>query len=227
MNMILRLVSLLCLLGLVAACTAPSPRPAPVQSASTLQFADVARRVEPVANGICRRMRPAGNCDFVIVIDERAGLPVNALQTVGRGGRPYLIFTRAIVEEFRNADEMAFVIGHEAAHYIEEHIDERARTAEVVSAAFEADAAAKGVSASGRERAAAIGHVLGARVYSKRFELEADALGTVIAHQAGFDPVRGAMFFTRLPDPGDQFLGTHPPNAARIGIVRQVASKLP
>ena len=71
-----------------------------------------------------------------------------------------------------------------------------------------------------------LGAAVGARSYSKDFELEADALGTVIAHRAGYDPVRGAEFFNRIPDPGDQFLGTHPPNKARMAIVRQTAAKL-
>ncbi len=52
------------------------------------------------------------------------------------------------------------------------------------------------------------------------------AIGTVIAHRAGFDPVRGAEFFARIPDPGNRFLGTHPPNSARIETVRRVARRL-
>ena len=67
---------------------------------------------------------------------------------------------------------------------------------------------------------------MGARRYGRQFELEADALGTVIAYRAGYDPVRGAAFFTRLPDPGDQFLGSHPPNADRIALVREVVAGL-
>lgn len=71
-----------------------------------------------------------------------------------------------------------------------------------------------------------IGASLGARTYSKDFELEADQLGTVITARAGFDPVRGALFFNRIPDPGNRFLGTHPPNAARMDIVRKTAAGL-
>ena len=70
------------------------------------------------------------------------------------------------------------------------------------------------------------GGTLGARAYSKNNELEADALGTVIAKRAGYNPVRGAQFFTRIPDPGDRFLGTHPPNARRLETVRKVNSQL-
>ena len=70
------------------------------------------------------------------------------------------------------------------------------------------------------------GALVGARSYSKEFELEADALGTVITAKAGYDPLRGAQFFSRIPDPGDRFLGTHPPNAQRIQVVRQTAAGL-
>ena len=55
---------------------------------------------------------------------------------------------------------------------------------------------------------------------------EDDALGTIITQRAGYDPIRGAAFFTRIPDPGDRFLGTHPPNASRIEIVRRTAAGL-
>lgn len=41
-----------------------------------------------------------------------------------------------------------------------------------------------------------------------------------------YDPLRGAEFFTRIPDPGNRFLGTHPPNAARLETVRRTAAAL-
>ena len=44
-----------------------------------------------------------------------------------------------------------------------------------------------------------LGAVVGARTYSKEFELEADQLGTVIAHRAGYNVLRGVEFFTRIP----------------------------
>ena len=71
-----------------------------------------------------------------------------------------------------------------------------------------------------------LGAQVGARTYSKEFELEADALGTIIASRAGYDPLLGAEFFNRIPDPGDKFLGTHPPNAERIATVRRTAAGL-
>jgi len=76
------------------------------------------------------------------------------------------------------------------------------------------------------QNAADIGATVGARRFSQDHELQADALGTVIAYRAGFDPERGAQYFTRLPDPGETFLGTHPPNANRIQIVRDTMANL-
>ena len=53
-----------------------------------------------------------------------------------------------------------------------------------------------------------------------------NALGTVLTWKAGYDPERGAAFFARIPDPGNRFLGTHPPNAARIETVRRTLATL-
>ena len=62
--------------------------------------------------------------------------------------------------------------------------------------------------------------------FTREFELEADALGTRIAAAAGYDPIRGAQYFNVVPDPGNPFLSTHPPNAQRINTVRRVAAGL-
>ena len=70
------------------------------------------------------------------------------------------------------------------------------------------------------------GAFVGARQYSKDFELEADRLGAEIAYAAGFDPRVGAAFFDRIPDPGDQFLGSHPANADRKRVVAETVAQL-
>ena len=94
----------LCAFVTLAACDvepvsapAPSREPVPVvqRTGSPQSIADfrvVARRVEPVAERTCRRMRPNLNCDFNIVIDARKGLPPNAYQTYDKSGRPIIAF---------------------------------------------------------------------------------------------------------------------------------------
>ena len=91
---------------------------------------------------------------------------------------------------------------------------------------FGALASLGGAGQAGVQTAQDLGANVGARTYAKDFELSADRLGTVISHSAGYDPVRGSQYFSRIPDPGNRFLGTHPPNAARVQVVKETAARL-
>ncbi len=189
-------------------------------------FLQVVDLVEPVAEAQCRARGVVPNCDFRIVVDDRPGMPPNAFQTVDQRGRPIVGFTLALIADARNADELAFVMGHEAAHHIAGHIPKRADQA--MSGAMLAGvlAQASGLSADEVRAAQDMGAEVAARSYSKNFELEADALGAEIALIAGFDPVLGSAFFDRLPDPGDKFLGSHPPNSERKAVVRATVRRM-
>ena len=189
-------------------------------------FAQVVRRVEPVAERECRRRTQGVDCDFRILVDDRPRLPPNAYQTLDDEGRPIIAFTVALIADARNADELAFVMSHEAAHHIRGHIARQKKNAAIGAQVFGDVASRTGGSASAVELATRIGANVGARSYSKDFELEADELGTVLTALSGYDPLRGAQFFNRIPDPGDRFLGTHPPNAQRLEIVRRTAARL-
>ena len=216
--------------GDVTVQTGPAPAPSrePVQTVtrtggpqSVSDFRAVVRRVEPVAERACRQLSPQRNCDFRITIDDRPGLPPNAYQTYEKSGRPLIAFTPALFREMRNRDELAFALAHEAAHHIQGHIQQTqssARTGAILGAVL---GSAIGLDQAGVEAATNIGGTVGARRYSKGFELQADSLGARIAQQAGYDPLRGVLYFQDASDPGDQFLGTHPPNSDRIRIVRQ------
>jgi predicted Zn-dependent protease len=194
--------------------------------AEVSRFQSVVARVEPVAERICRRELPNTNCDFKIEVDRRPNQPPNAFQTLDKTGRPILAFNLALIANVRNADELAFVVSHEAAHHIAGHIPRQQQNAMAGAFVLGGLAALTGAGSTAIETAVNVGGTVGARTYSKDFELEADAIGTVIAKESGYDPVRGAEFFNQLPDPGDRFLGTHPPNAERIATVRKVAAGL-
>ncbi|SEP86398.1 M48 family metallopeptidase [Thalassovita taeanensis] len=219
----------------LAGCAAPMPQSA-VQPAGrsvvaspeelARQFVQVVDTVEPVAERECRQRAPAANCDFRILVDAREGQPANAYQSLDEGGRPVIVFTLALISEVENADELAFVMGHETAHHISGHIARQRQNAAAGAEIFAGLATLTGANASGVRSAQELGAAVGARSYSKEFELEADALGTIITKRAGYDPVRGAAYFSRIPDPGNRFLGTHPPNARRIDVVRRTAASL-
>ena len=193
---------------------------------SPRQFSGVVNRMEPVAERICRRRTSGANCDFQIVVDTRAGQAANAYQTVDKAGRPVIAFNVALITAARNVDELAFVMGHEAAHHIEGHLGRTRNSAAAGAALGGLLATIAGADASTVGQVQNVGANVGARRFSKDYELEADALGTVIAYRAGYDPEMGAKFFTRIPDPGNRFLGTHPPNKSRIQTVRRTLAGL-
>ncbi|WP_305967945.1 MULTISPECIES: M48 family metallopeptidase [unclassified Mameliella] len=223
-------------LALLSACAAPLPAPAPSTlggseaqqraNRAARQFVQVVQTVEPVAERECRQRTRGLNCDFQIVIDDRADLPPNAFQTVDRYGRPILAFNIGMINSVRNADELAFVMGHEAAHHILDHLAKTRQSATIGAVVFAGIAAISGAEADAVRDAEQLGAAVGARTYSKEFELEADQLGTIITYRSGFDPLRGAEFFARIPDPGNRFLGSHPPNAARLKIVAETEKAL-
>ena len=210
-----------------------TPVAQPVQSGPSLSASQAARSflrvvqtVEPVAERECRNRTSGVNCDFNIVVDDRPGQPANAFQTLDKQGRPIVAFTLALIADARNEDELAFVLGHETAHHIAGHIGRQQQNAVAGAVVAGGLAVLLGGDSNAVEAAQRTGAQVGARSYSKNFELEADALGTVITLRAGYDPLRGAQFFARIPDPGDKFLGTHPPNASRLDTVRRTAAGL-
>jgi len=183
----------------------------------------VAQRLEPVAERTCRAETRGTNCDFQIVVDDRVELPANAFQTLDDRGRPIIGFTIALIADARNQDELALILGHEAAHHILGHIPRQQQSAMAGALLAGVLASVTGGSEAGVQDAQNLGAKIGARRFAKEFELEADKLGTLIALQSGFDPVRGAVYFARIPDPGNAFLGTHPPNKDRVATIRRVA----
>jgi predicted Zn-dependent protease len=232
--MIMRAFAALGLVAALAACDVTpvitsGPAVSTQQSSSRTNarnFVQVVNTLEPVAERECRARTTNLNCDFNIVVDDRPGQPANAFQTLDRQGRPIIAFTLALIDDARNEDELAFVMGHEAAHHIAGHIARQQQNAVAGAVIFAGLATLSGGDANTVRSAQELGAQVGARSYSKDFELEADALGTIITQRAGYNPIRGAAFFTRIPDPGDRFLGTHPPNASRIETVRRTAAGL-
>jgi len=226
-----------CLLSplFLSACLAPSgvgPHVLPeTEVASRAQmavdnFVEVVDQVEPVAEQVCRERQPRLNCDFQILVesDPRAG--INAFHTIAPNGRPLIIFSVGLIAAAENADELAFVLGHEAGHHIAGHLDGRRATAAQGARVFGDLARRSGANAQGIGNAAQIGSLVAARRYSQGAELEADALGALIAFRARYDAQRGATLFARLPNPPGGFLSTHPPNATRLTVVRNTVSDL-
>ena len=223
----MRIIALILLL-VVSGCsvlTRPGPvsrGPLPVISPEDvpLRFTSAVRGMSPILAETCKNSNLDLNCEFIIVINPDPKSPPNAFQTVNEAGQPILGFTMALLNDMHNADEIAFVIGHEGAHHILGHLDQQRQSANGGATLFAVLAAALGGSARSVDAATNIGAAVGGRNYSKKYELEADRLGAQMTAKAGFNPVLGADYFMRIPDPGNKFFGTHPRNLDRIAGVR-------
>ncbi|CUJ91158.1 M48 family metalloprotease [Shimia thalassica] len=235
----MRWIALVAAFSVVAACDTPTdtaPKPAPTTTKSTVsrlsvdqatkRLGPIKRRMEPIAESECRARTSGANCDFRISVDQRRDVPANAYQSVDSNGRPQITFTAALISDVQNDHELAFVMGHEAAHHIAGHLNRQQADAAAGALIVGVLAGLAGANAATLDAAMDAGALVGSRAYSKNYELEADRLGTVITKKSGYDPVRGAQYFTRIPDPGNVFLGTHPPNNQRIQTVRQTAAKM-
>lgn len=206
---------------------APAPATGPQAPATTrADFAAVAQRMRPVATQICRERSPHLDCNFIVILDDRPGQPPNAFHSRDENGRPIIAFTEALINDLRSHDEIALVFGHEAAHHIADHLPRIQREARTGALVGGIAAALLGADETTAREIMNVTATVGARRYAKPFELEADRIGTLIAARAGYDPLRGAELFRRIPDPGNQFLGTHPPNAERLREVERAIADI-
>ncbi|MDO5621817.1 MAG: M48 family metalloprotease [Paracoccus sp. (in: a-proteobacteria)] len=206
--------------------TVPMPQPSPnVQATPRAQaqsFAQLVRHMEPIIERQClQRRTQAINCDYQFVVDDRPGQGVNAFQSLDSSGRPVIGFTLALIAEARNADEMALVVGHEAAHHILNHLDQKSSAASMGAIILGGLATAGGADERTVRGVQNMGAEFATRYYSKDWELQADYLGAILVLNSGFDPVNGSRFFDRIPDPGEHMLGTHPSRAQRQMQIRR------
>ncbi|TVS05446.1 MAG: peptidase M48 [Rhodobacteraceae bacterium] len=227
-----RFAALLALL-LVASCAiAPPPSPVtstPARPAATVtraQFDAVVRRMSPVATEVCRERSPQLRCEFTVILDDRPSQPPNAFHTRDRDGRPIIAFTDALIRELQTPDEIALIFGHEAGHHIGDHLPLIQREAQRGAILGGVAALLIGADEATARQIMDVSATVGARRYSKPIELEADRLGALIAERAGYDALRGAEIFRRIPDPGNRFLATHPPNAERLREVERTVARV-
>lgn len=207
------------------------------------RFRRVVTRVKPAAVSFCQSQavdRPGKVCDLPILIDDE--MPVaNAYQTRDGADRPFIAFSIPMLLEVRTDDELAFVLGHEYAHHIADHIEkgrQQAMAGALILGALTATSQAYANSAdpyrytgndsAELERSIGLGAAAGQSAYSQSYELEADVVATHIARAAGYDPVEGAKFFARPASARTSagtlsFWGTHPPDAVRLGTVIETA----
>lgn len=147
------------------------------------------------------------------------------------GGK--IVVYEGIMSLVSNDDELAVIIGHEVAHAIAKHSNER--MSQQVMAQY--GAMALGVALSNKD--AVVQNVaqgvfgLGAQYgvmlpFSRKHELEADHIGLVLMTMAGYEPEYSITFWKKMAASTSQstseFTSTHPSNEKRIKQLEKLLS---
>jgi len=125
-----------------------------------------------------------------------------------------------------NQHQVAAVMGHELAHVIAQHGNERVSDQLAAQAGLTIAAIALGTSATSDDNKALILAGLGLGVqygvilpFSRTHESEADLIGVELMAESGFDPRESVKLWENMAKAGGQapeFLSTHPSSSTRI-----------
>ncbi|WP_218354116.1 M48 family metallopeptidase [Alteromonas lipotrueiana] len=177
--------------------------------------------VECIANAITPHVPQsvyAGQWEVVVFDDEQ----VNAFALPGGKIGVYT----GLLNVAENQDQLAAVIGHEIAHVIAEHGNERMSQGTLINMGSQAVGqvlAANEVSQTGPIMAAiGLGVQVGVQLpFSRTHESEADVIGLQLMAQAGFNPRSSIQLWKNMDAASSgerpmEFLSTHPAPQTRI-----------
>lgn len=133
----------------------------------------------------------------------------------------------------QNEAGLAVVMGHEIAHAIAQHGNERMSQQMAIQMGGTALAVAMETqpaqTAQIFNQVYGVGSGLGALAYSRKHESEADKLGLCFMAMAGYDPNAAVAFWERMAKAGGgsppQFLSTHPSDETRIKEIKAYMPK--
>jgi hypothetical protein len=156
-------------------------------------------------------------------------LNVNEINAFALPGGPMFIYT-GLLKSVDNEAQLVGVMGHEMSHVILRHGTHEATKANGIQLALGGLSALIGGGESTAGKLAQAGLGLGGNSlilkFSRDAESEADALGSHLMSEAGYDPVQMAKFFEKLAGDGrqgPQFLSDHPnPGNREAAIVAEM-----
>ena len=133
----------------------------------------------------------------------------------------------------KDENGLAVVMGHEIAHAIANHGNERMSQQMAIQMGGTALAVAMeqqpGQTAEIFNQCYGLGSSLGALAYSRKHESEADKLGLCFMAMAGYDPNHAVGFWERMSKMGGasppQILSTHPSDETRIKDIKAYMPK--
>lgn len=127
-------------------------------------------------------------------------------------------------------DMLAVVMGHEIAHAIARHGNERMSQ----SVGVKIGGAVLGASTENNNlflQSYGVASSLGMLAYSRKHETEADKLGLVFMALAGYDPAKAVNFWEKMSDLGGEkppaIVSTHPSDDKRIQDIKDFLPEMP
>lgn len=146
------------------------------------------------------------------------------------GGK--IVVYEGLMNLVESEDELAVVVGHEVAHAVAKHSNER--MSQQMLTQYGAQILSAAVSQKSEMIQSMAGQVygLGAQYgltlpFSRKHELEADYMGLILMTIAGYNPDVAVGFWQKMSADGSQvpeFMSTHPSDAKRI---KEIQSELP
>ena len=141
-----------------------------------------------------------------------------------------IVFYEGIMKITNTPDLVAVVMGHEIAHALAKHGNERMSQEALVGVAGQALSAYLGSESEKTQMlfglAFGVGTQLGVLLpYSRKHEYEADRLGLIIMAMAGYDINVAPGFWEKMSAGGNskmEFFSTHPSDANRIAQIKKV-----
>ena len=139
-----------------------------------------------------------------------------------------------MIELVQNKDQLAAVIGHEIAHVLAHHGNERASQQMLLQGGMTAAQLYMGESSTTDQAiltALGVGAQYGVLLpFSRKHESEADELGIKYLAEAGFDPREASKLWEVMDEKNDnstpEFLSTHPSSPARAKALKKKAEPL-
>lgn len=189
------------------------------------------RYVQCVAKAVTQNVPKDGFDEWEIVVFKDKQVNAFALP----GGK-IGVYT-GLLDVAKNQDQLATVIGHEVAHVLAEHGNERMSQSQLASAGLAVGAIAIGSSKYSQYQQVAVA-ALGVGVqygvllpYSRLQESEADNIGLKLMANAGFNPQESVSLWRNMSAASGgksvpELLSTHPSNQNRINALQQEANSL-
>ncbi|NOH72947.1 M48 family metallopeptidase [Vibrio pectenicida] len=189
--------------------------------------------VQCVANAVTQHVpAQAGFKDWEVVIFDSEQVNAFALP----GGK-IGVYT-GLLEVAKNEDQLATVIGHEIAHVLAAHSNERLSQSQLASTGLQITSIALGSSQYAQYQSATMAALgLGVQYgvilpYGRTQESEADLVGLELMAKAGFDPKQSVELWKNMAKASGgsqppELLSTHPAHSTRIQDLSAKIATLP